>query len=205
MQGQPRILVVILAGGLARRMEGARKPLTMLGGRRLIDRVVFFSARELDIALNVHDAGEAAALNLGLPVIVDALPGHAGPLAGVLAALDHAARENYDAVLSLPCDCPFLPDDLAPRLVAAAAATRDGLACAASGGRAHPVVALWPVALRGALRHALVEEGARAIGAFQRRFDCALAEWPVEPRDPFYNVNTPADLAEAERILGQNQ
>jgi TusA-related sulfurtransferase len=100
----------------------------------------------------------------------------------------------------LPCDTPFLPDDLAPRLAEAARETRDGLACAASGGRVHPVIALWPVALRETLRHALAE-GERAIGRFQRRYDCAIVEWPDKPHDPFMNVNTPADLAAAEALL----
>ncbi|MBB4198305.1 molybdenum cofactor guanylyltransferase [Rhodoblastus sphagnicola] len=201
MHANPRTLAVILAGGLARRMEGARKPLLKLGGRRLIDLVVESAVGQGEVALNLHDSGDAAQLDLDLPVIADAIPGHAGPLAGILGALDHAARENYDSVLSLPCDCPFLPDDLAPRLAEAARNTRDGLACAGSGGRVHPVIALWPVGLRQDLRRALIDEGARAIGPFQRRYDCATVEWPAQPRDPFFNVNTPADLAEAEALL----
>jgi len=200
MKAPAKILAVVLAGGLGRRMEGASKPLLTLGGRRLIDRVVA-RAGPRDVALNVHDAADAERLNLGLPVIADALPGHAGPLAGILAALDHAAREHYEAVLSLPCDAPFLPEDLADRLVEAARETRDGLACAASGGRVHPVVALWPVGLRDNLRRALVDEGMRAIGQFQRRFDCAVVEWPDTPQNPFMNINTPADLAEAEALF----
>ena len=198
----PKILAVILAGGLARRMEGACKPLLTLGGRRLIDRVVASArAQNLDVVLNLHAlTPEATAPFDGLPLVADAIPGHAGPLAGILAALDRA--ENHDAVLSLPCDTPFLPDDLANRLTEAARKTRDGLACAASGGRVHPVIALWPVSLRENLRRALVDEGVRAVGQFQRRCDRTVVEWPENPRDPFMNVNTPADLAEAEALLG---
>jgi molybdopterin-guanine dinucleotide biosynthesis protein A len=205
MQEKQRILAVILAGGLARRMDGARKPLLRLGGGRLIDRIAANArAQGLDVALNLHALTEDAAApyrDLGLPLVADAMPDRAGPLAGILGALDHAAAQNYAAVLSLPCDAPFLPDDLARRLAEAARKTRDGLACAASGGRVHPVIALWPAALRDALRTALIDEGARAVGAFQRRFDCAAVAWPVAPRDPFANINTPADLAEAEALL----
>jgi molybdopterin-guanine dinucleotide biosynthesis protein A len=204
MEAAKRILAVILAGGLARRMEGAGKPLLRLGGARLIDRVCACAkAQGLDVALNLHDQGEAAAFaDLGLPLVCDAAPGHAGPLAGILAGLDYAARKRFDAVLSLPCDAPFLPRDLAQRLTQAAEKTRDGLACAASGGRAHPVVALWPVFLREDLRRALLDEQIRAPKRLLGRYDCARVEWSDRPRDPFFNVNTPADLAEAERLSG---
>jgi molybdopterin-guanine dinucleotide biosynthesis protein A len=196
---------VLLAGGLARRMEGACKPLLDLRGRRLIDRIVEpFRTQDFEVVVNVCDPTEAAApfADLGLPLLADALPGHAGPLAGILGALDFAARRGFDAVLSLPCDTPFLPNDLAERLAEGAATSRESLACAASGGRIHPVVALWPVRLRDDLRRALMDEGLRAIGQFQRRHDCAVVDWPIVPRDPFFNVNTPADLAEAEKLLG---
>jgi molybdenum cofactor guanylyltransferase len=199
METRPK-LAVILAGGLARRMDGAQKPLLALGGRRLIDHVVDRArAQNLDVVVNLHAVTpEVAAPFAGLPLIADAIPGHAGPLAGILAALDYA--EGFGSVLSLPCDTPFLPDDLADRLSEAARKTRDGLACAASGGRVHPVVGLWPVSLRENLRRALVE-GVRGVGQFQRRFDCATVEWPTKPRDPFMNVNTPEDLAQAEALL----
>jgi len=200
MQDHPKILACILAGGRARRMEGANKPLLRFGGRRLIDPVLAHArAQNLDVVVNLHALTPEVMAPFGdLPCIADAVPGHAGPLAGILAALDHA--RDHEAVLSLPCDTPFLPDDLAPRLIAAARQTRDGFARAASGGRVHPVVALWPVASREILRRAL-DEGERAIQKFQGRFDCATVEWPAEPRDPFMNVNTAADLAAAEALL----
>lgn len=199
MQTRPT-LAVILAGGLARRMEGAIKPLVSLGGRRLIDHVIDHArAQSFGVVINLHAVtAEVCAPFGGLPCIADAIPGHAGPLAGILAALDFA--KDYEYVLSLPCDTPFLPDDLADRLTEAARKTRNGLACAASGGRVHPVVALWPVSLRENLRRALAE-GVRGIGQFQRRFGCATVEWPEKPRDPFMNVNTPEDLAAAEALL----
>jgi molybdenum cofactor guanylyltransferase len=76
-------------------------------------------------------------------------------------------------------------------------------ACTASAGRQPPVIALWPVALREDLRHALVEEGVRKVGDWSARYARAVAEWPVEPVDPFFNVNTPDDAAEAERLAAQ--
>ena len=201
------ILALILAGGLARRLEGRAKPLLRLGGRRLIDLVAATARAQCGaVALNLHDlAPETVApfADLGLAVAADAAPGRLGPLAGVLGGLDFAAARHPGAefVLSLPCDGPFLPDDLAARLLAAARQTKSGLARAASGGRIHPVVALWPLRLREKLRHALVEQDFRAVGEFQDRYDVATVQWPATPRDPFFNINTPDDLARAEKAL----
>ncbi|MGH7050299.1 MAG: molybdenum cofactor guanylyltransferase MobA, partial [Acetobacteraceae bacterium] len=75
------------------------------------------------------------------------------------------------------------------------------MACAASAGRTHPVIAIWPVAIKDALRRALVEQEIRKIDRFTADYTCAVAEWPDRPRDPFFNVNTPEDLAEAERLV----
>ncbi len=204
----PDILALILAGGLARRLEGRAKPLLRLGGRLLIDLVVEKARAQCGaVALNLHDGAPqtlAPFAHLGLAVAVDAAPGRLGPLAGVLGGLDFAAEHYRKAefVLSLPCDGPFLPDDLARRLVEGGRKTKSGLACAASGGQIHHVVALWPLGLRDELRHALLERDIRAVGEFQRAYDIATVEWPAAPRDPFFNINTPDDLAQAEILLG---
>ncbi len=75
------------------------------------------------------------------------------------------------------------------------------IAVAASGGRVHHVAALWPVGLAAELRRALVDEGLRKVESFAHRFSVAVVEWPVEPMDPFFNVNTQEDLARAEALL----
>jgi molybdopterin-guanine dinucleotide biosynthesis protein A len=211
---QANLLALILAGGVARRMEGRSKPLLPLGGRRLIDRVADVArAQCAAVALNLHEPDAetlAPFADLNLPVAPDAAPGRLGPLAGVLGGLDYAAAHapGVEFLLTLPCDCPFLPDDLAARLLDAARKTRTGLACASSGGRVHPVVALWPLRLRDDLRHALLEKDIRRVDQFQRDYDMTVVEWPAtgrDPffRDPFFNVNTMEDLAQAEEMLRQ--
>jgi len=206
-QPLPDILALILAGGLGRRMEGRSKPLLNLAGRTLIERVSECARAQCGAAaLNLHDAEPETAApfaGLGLPIAADVAPGRLGPLAGVLGGLDYAAAHcpEVQFVLSLPCDCPFLPPDLAARLLDSARKSASGLACAASGGRRHPVVALWPVSLRAALRRALLYEDIRGVGQFQRIHDIAAVEWETAPLDPFFNVNTPDDLAYAEQIL----
>lgn len=201
----PATLGLVLAGGLARRMGGADKPLIAIGGAPILDRVLARLAPDcVQMILNANgDAGRFASYRL--PVVADDVPGFAGPLAGVLAGLDWAA-DNLPGIAflaSAPADCPFLPHDLVRRLHAARIAQGTELACAQSGGRRHPVVGLWPVALRDDLRQALVHEGLRKIETWTARHGVALAEWPAEPIDPFFNVNTPEDAAEADRLAAQ--
>ena len=103
-------------------------------------------------------------------------------------------------VLSAAADCPFLPRDLMARLQQARIEQGAQLAVAASAGQTHPVIGLWSVALREALRHALVVEDIRKIDRWTARYKLATVTWPVEPLDPFFNANTMDDIAEAERL-----
>ena len=194
------LAIVILAGGRATRMGGGDKPLKEIGGRTILARVIERIGRDgTPIVLNAN-ADPARFATFGLPVVADAMSDFPGPLAGILAGLDWAAA-NTDAqdVLSMPGDCPFIPRDLAARLEGARKAEGLPLACASSGGWTHPVIGLWPVSIREALRAALAD-GERKIDRFTARFGCATAEWPVIGYDPFFNVNTPDELIEAERL-----
>ena len=198
----PPTLGLVLAGGLARRMGGGDKALIKVGSVAILDRVLErLRGACQTIVLNAN-GDPARFARYGLPVIPDSVPDFAGPLAGILAGLDWAAAHAPDIawIVSTPGDCPFLPHDLVPRLHAAREKAGTPLACARSGDWRHPVVGLWPVALREDLRHALIEEGLRKIEVWTARHGVAVAEWPAKPLDPFFNVNTPKDAAEAERL-----
>ena len=202
--GKP--LGVVLAGGLARRMGGGDKARLRIGGRTIIERVLA-RLKPQCAALILNANGDPARFaDTGLAVVPDSVPDFAGPLAGILAGLDWAAREAPDVadIVSVPGDCPFLPEDLVARLSAARTREAAPLACARSGEWRHPVVGLWPVALRGDLRQALVAEGLRKIEAWTARHGVAVADWPAVPVDPFFNINTPEDAAEAERIAARH-
>lgn len=198
-----RVAGVLLAGGQARRMGGGDKCLRTLGGETLLARAI----RRLDgqvgpMVLNAN-GDPARFAGYGLPVVADPVEGFAGPLAGVLAGLDWAAEAapGSDWIVTVPTDAPAFPAELVTRL--ADALRRDGadLACAASGGRHHPVFALWPVALRHALREALIGRDVRKVDVFTADYRLAVADWPAEPLDPFLNVNRPDELEAAERLL----
>jgi molybdopterin-guanine dinucleotide biosynthesis protein A len=195
-------LGLILAGGLARRMGGGDKPRTMIGGETILARVIGRLAPQCTRLILNANGDPARFADTGLPVVADDVPDFAGPLAGVLAGLDWVAAKapGIAYVASAPGDCPFLPRDLVARLHAARAETGQPLACARSGEWRHPVVGLWPVALRADLRRAVTEEGLRKIEVWTARQGVALADWPAEPVDPFYNVNTPEDAAAAGRL-----
>ncbi|CAN1538888.1 MobA Molybdopterin-guanine dinucleotide biosynthesis protein A [Rhabdaerophilaceae bacterium] len=201
-RAQPSTLtVVILAGGRASRMGGGDKPLRLLHGVPILSHViarVARSGRKLVINANGDPFRFAG---FGLPVIADAAQDYPGPLAGILAGLDWAALQGETGdILSVAGDCPFIPHDLAERLDQVRKASNQALACAGSGGWTHPVIGLWPINLREPMRAAL-DAGERKIDRFSARFGCATADWPSEPYDPFFNVNTPDELIEAERLL----
>ena len=195
-------LGVVLAGGLSRRMGGGDKPMRMIGGRTILARVIERVGPQCDgLILNAN--GEAARFSaFGLPVVPDSVEGFAGPLAGVLAALDWAAERRPDIafVVSAAADCPFLPRDLVARFQDARLREGADLAVAKSGDQTHPVIGLWKVALRAELRHALVVEDCRKIDRWTARYRLATVEWPTVPLDPFFNANRPEDLDEAERL-----
>jgi len=194
---------VLLAGGLARRMGGGDKPLRLLAGRPLLDHVIDrLRPQVAGLVLNANgDPARFAAY--GLPVVADSVPDYAGPLAGVLAGLDWTAQNRPDCpmIVSAPTDSPFLPANLVFRMMQAIEAEGADLACAASGGQAHPVIGLWPVRLCEDLRHALVEEGLRKVDVWTARYRLAVVPFPDAPVDPFFNANRPEDLAAAAALL----
>jgi molybdopterin-guanine dinucleotide biosynthesis protein A len=182
-------------------MGGGDKPMRDIGGRTILDHVISrFRPQCGELLLSANgDPGRFSAL--GLPVIADGVADHPGPLAGILAALDWTAGNRPDArwVASAAGDCPFLPRDFVARLHDARAEADTTLAVAHSGARRHPVAGLWRIDLREELRDALLS-GMRKIQSWSARYPIAVATWTTDPVDPFFNVNTSDDLAEA-RLL----
>ncbi|MFP1644159.1 molybdenum cofactor guanylyltransferase MobA [Pontitalea aquivivens] len=200
----PAPLGVILAGGQASRMGGGDKGLRIVAGRALIAHVIDRLGPQVPrMAINAN--GDPARLaGFGLPVVADSIPGQPGPLAGVLAGLDWAAGLGASAIVTAAADTPFFPPDLVARLQAAAG--ESGLATAASPDaqgrlRRHPTFGLWPVALRADLR-AAIARGQRRIGHWAEMQGAGLAAFDSIPFDPFFNINTPDDIATAARLAG---
>ncbi len=199
-----KVVAVLLAGGQGSRMatdgQGPDKPLRRLAGRPLLAHAIDRVRPQVEAMVLNANGDPARFATFGLEVVPDDVPDQPGPLAGILSGLRWAARQGATDVLSIATDTPFLPPDLATRLHAARTAAGVPLACAGSCGWTHPVIGLWPVSLADALE-ADLRAGTRKIDSWTARHGIAVADFPAHPFDPFFNVNRPEDLAEAERIL----
>jgi len=200
-------LGLILNGGLARRLGGVDKGLVLLDGRPMIARAIERLRPQCGLLAISANGDPARFAEFGLPVLFDDPQNFTGPLAGVLAGLEFCARRGprLTFVASLPADAPFAPENFVAKLHESRRASGATLAVASSGGRTHHVAALWPVALALELRRALTEEGLRKVEDFAARFPLALAEWPSVPVDPFFNINSPDDLARAEALCSRGR
>jgi molybdopterin-guanine dinucleotide biosynthesis protein A len=184
-------------------MGGGDKCLRPLADKPILAHVIERARPQVaGLVLNANgDPARFAAFDL--PVAADVVEGFAGPLAGVLSGMDWARTHRPDCpwIVTIATDTPFFPADLVARMVAAV--ERDGadLACAASGGRAHPVFGLWPVRLADDLRAAMLDEGIRKVDVWTARHPLVEVPFAADPIDPFFNTNRPEDLAEAERLL----
>lgn len=215
---------IILAGGLSRRMR-TNKSFCTLNQQPLIAHAIERLRPQLDLlAINatpdIHalsesgEKGESGKSSesrekgqsfdaFALDVIPDVLDGHCGPLAGILTGMLWAKRQQRRFLISVATDAPFLPKNLVRSLHEHRQQTGADIVCAASGGRHHPTIALWPVELAEKLDHALRHENIRKIDQWTARFRCEARSWPNTPWDPFFNINRTEDLAQAEAIIKQ--
>jgi molybdopterin-guanine dinucleotide biosynthesis protein A len=199
---KPRITGVVLAGGLSRRMGGGDKGLLDLGGQSMLAHVVARLRPQVgDLVLNANGDPQRFAA-IGLAVIADTVADYPGPLAGVLAGLRWAQRyaPNATRVVTVPADAPFVPHDLVARFESAlASAPETAIALAQSESGVHPVIASWPVALADDLAQAL-HDGVRKVRQWIDRHGGIPVPFPQvevggQAFDPFFNANTPEDLA----------
>jgi molybdopterin-guanine dinucleotide biosynthesis protein A len=193
---------VLLAGGSARRMGGGDKSLHTLAGRPILDHVIDRIRPQVSaIALNANGDPTRFA-RWRLPVIADLIPSKPGPLAGIQAGMAWV-RERYPGIshiISVPTDLPFLPADLVGGLETALRDADADIAVASSMGQAHPVVALWPADLADELLRAVADEGVRKVTEFAARYRVVDVDFPVTGPDPFFNINNPDDLQQAQSL-----
>jgi molybdopterin-guanine dinucleotide biosynthesis protein A len=204
------VAAVILAGGQSRRMGGVDKALLPLDGKPLIAHVAGKLANQAAlVAINANgDPGRF--LSLGLPVFPDLSQPGRGPLEGIVSALHwtktHLPNARYIATAA--CDTPFFPSDLI-------AALRTGLrhpddvAVAMHNGRLHPAFALWPLSRADQVSR-LLSDGILRMHDVMRELDSQPVEFAsgvggIDASEPFFNVNTPADLAQAEAYLASKR
>ena len=186
-------MVVILAGGEGKRIGGG-KPLKIYRGEPLIDRAIRRARSWSDrVAVALRDRSQLGAVPADLIPDADV----AGPLGGLISGMKFAIAKKRQFVLVIPADMPFLPADLLDRLHQAI--SDKGCALAESGGQLHPVCGLWQSnAVRSALSYAAA--GRRSLKGLAASIGFVAVEWEAEAVDPFFNINTSEDLAEAGRL-----
>jgi molybdopterin-guanine dinucleotide biosynthesis protein A len=193
------VVAVVLAGGRSRRMGGVDKSFAPLDGRPLLAHVVDRIAPQVAATVISANGEVEQYVSFGLPVIADTVAGHAGPLAGFLAGLEWTRVNAPSAthVVTVAADTPFFPVDLVPRL--RRFASTGNIAVARSGGRTHNVFVLLPVSAAPDLAAFLSEGGSHRVADWLGRHRIVAVDFGVSPGgiDPFFNVNTPEDLARA--------
>lgn len=202
MPAYPETIGVILAGGQSRRMGGRDKAVMEIFGEPMIAHVARRLAGQCKTVV-ISANGDASRFDfLNMPVVSDGFSGHRGPLAGILAALDWMTEACPAAqwLASIAVDTPFFPGDFVAKLHEERRKKSSLLAMASSGGRKHPVDALWIATLRSDLRNTLSSGDIGKVGSWMAHHDAAVASWSTDPFDPFMNINTPDEL-EAARAL----
>lgn len=206
---------VILAGGRGLRMGGADKAFVPLGGSFLINHVIARLAPQVD-RLAINASGGVSRFDaFGLPVLPDVLPGNLGPLSGVLTAMEWAASEGAQHVVTVAVDTPFFPTNYVARLcserrpnnpvmAATHSLTQTTRSMSKTGVIRHPTFALWPVSLRSDLRDAL-EKGFAKATRWADAHGCVEVVFESDAADPFFNINTPQDLERAQVQLEQER
>lgn len=184
-------------------MNGADKPMLMLASKTLMEHVVGRAAPQVDeLLINTNgDIGRFA--GFGRTIVPDTVEDYPGPLAGILAGFEWVKQNRTDAqwLVSFACDCPFLPEDLVGRLIAAAKMSKVPVSIAASGSRHHPVFAAWRTDLPLSADEILRKRGLRKVDSMVESFPNVRVEFDVRPVDPFFNINTPDDLVFAESLM----
>ena len=193
-----RTCAVIVAGGRSSRM-GREKAFELIRGRSILQRIVSRLGGQVQ-ALVLNANGDVGRFEeLGRPVIGELRSDIGTPLAGLHAAMAHAKANGFGRVLTTPSDTPFLPADLVERLAAAGGQA----AIAASDGQAHYLTGLWSPDLLPQLVASFEQPRIPRLQDWVRMCGAAVVEWPAEPFDPLFNVNTPEELAQAERIAAE--
>ncbi len=202
---QARIAAVVLAGGQSSRMGGGDKCLLPLGEQPMLARVISRISPQVEAVVLSANGDPARFAPFGLPVLPDSIAGFAGPLAGVLAGMDWAAAQGHSHIVSVAADSPFFPPRLVTGLRFACEAAGQSMAMVHSprpdgGFFRQPTFALYDVADRENLRAAL-QAGLRKVIQWVEPLGCASIVFHGFGDDPFFNINTPADMARAEGLI----
>ena len=199
---------VILAAGRSSRMATGDKSQAMLGGRTLLAHVADrFAPQVRQLVINADPLRSRSQLSsqlpfqLPYPLVKDALDGFRGPLVGLYSALLCEWLSNAPYLALVPCDGPFLPDDLVDRLHQGISTGSAQIACARYAGVAQPTFSMWRKDVFSTVERALLEDQNGGFKPLMTALNTVYIDWPTELNAPFFNINNGDDLARAERLL----
>ena len=194
-----KVIGAIIAGGRSRRMEGHEKAFLTLAGKPILAHVIARIGPQVDQLVINANGNPSRFLEFSLEVVPDALTSLTTPLAGLHAALQFTKSVGADVLVTVPSDTPFLPFDLVARLLEKTGT--NGAAIAASGDQEHYIIGAWGAELLDRLESAIATDNLFRVKDWAHSVAAQKVEWPVEPHDPFFNVNAPEDLRIAEKIV----
>lgn len=203
MRAPKPIAGVILAGGRSSRMGGRAKHGVVIGGITLLERVIARFAPQVDaLVVNLNDVQQISP-NTGLTIVRDSLEDYPGPLAGLVAAFEYleAAGAEFGAVAMVPCDGPLVPENLVAVLAHAFEESDASVACVRYRGEMQPTFSLWRRSAGSAVIRRLKECHEGGFKGLFAELPTVFVDWPEYPVDPFFNINTPEDVARAEKML----
>lgn len=211
---------VILAGGRSRRMAGERKALVLLDGEPMLSRVIKRLKPQVERVLlscepedksgdesvdeSGEDPGDRALSGFGCTLVADKVASHRGPLAGLYSTLLYLHEQQLDGGLVLcPCDAPFIPLTLVGQLQKAAQDAPGTVAVISYEGVLQPTFSLWQPHHLPAIKTAVLDHQQGGLKYMLQALPHTVIEWPVAQPPPFYNINTPEQLASANEWLSR--
>lgn len=199
--GKAECAGVILAGGQSRRMGGESKALLELAGKPMLQHVADRVRPQVSrLFLSLESESEAYA-EFDLHQVPDPAPGHGGPLGGLVAAMQEMVTGTHDWLLLVPCDAPFLPDDLASRLLECAARARLPGALVKLEHELQPTFSLWHRSLLPPLQSAVQNQHMRGFKQFLDQAPMGVLDWPADKGWRFFNINDETALQQAQRMM----
>ncbi len=176
------------------------KPLLTLNGRTLLARTIDKLEQQGVEQWVVCANQRPEILQLGLPTIADANSHHGGPLPALLAALAWSHQQHPNSLLlTCPCDTPFLPDNLLPQLLTTWQLLKPECLVVTSHNKIHPTIGLWSSQLSDRLAQHLQTTTKASLLGWLQQCRHGILDFTQSDADPFFNINTPAELQLAKQ------
>ena len=200
IQNNKKVLGVILAGGLSKRMKGENKFFKKINNKTIIEHIILKASQQVTKLIINANINKSKFKKFDLDIIKDSVKGFKGPLAGILSAMQYGKKNNFKWLATLPCDAPFFPFDLVNKLLKNAEKKKCKIVIAKSNNRTHPVIGIWSISLKKSLSNTLVKENIKKIDLFIKKHNFSIVNFSYDKIDPFFNINSYRDLDKAKKI-----